>query len=303
MRRSFDAFQIVTLLIFLLALGYVGWLGYGALPEPEPTPAPERYFDTDQAMILAQAQCDMGPRPTGSPAGWQTGAWLQEQLARAGWQVEAQNFVAGDVPARNIIAKTGQGRLVIVATHYDSARSPSATVDASTASAVAVLLELAAVLDTEALQNEVWLLFLDAQADGQQQGLQSFLQTLDRQPLAVIYLDTIATVLHPLVINPDSDNLLVQNWLLLAQAMGFRGRYSDVAPSVPRAAVASRLAALDVPLLEMAEWGYPAWHTTNDTCEAIDARSMAAPGAMLEAALEQNLLPDFLLTPVPSPVP
>ncbi len=304
MRRSaLDRNQIATLLILLLALGYLGWLGYGALPQPEPTPVPARWFDQEDAMKMVQLQCETGPRPTGSPAGWKTGAWIQEQLTAANWRVETQNFVSDDLPARNILAKAGYGRALLIVAHYDTATQPVPGTEASTATTVAVLLELAQVIEQKKLQNQVWLLFLDAQADGQDRGLTTFLQEMDYPPFAVFSLATLATVSHPLVLAPTSHAQLRKRWLDLAQTMGYRGRYSEAAPDDEWQGIAPTLSALYIPVLEMRETGYPYWHQAGDTCEKIDPRSMAAPGQMLESLAEQNLLADMTVLPTPSPTP
>ncbi|MCX7851442.1 MAG: hypothetical protein N2383_01535, partial [Caldilineales bacterium] len=50
--------QVLTLAFFVLALSYLGWLGYGALPQPTPTPTPAPVFSGQRALALAQAQCD-----------------------------------------------------------------------------------------------------------------------------------------------------------------------------------------------------------------------------------------------------
>jgi hypothetical protein len=71
-RENINFVQIGTLLILVLALGYLGWIGYGALPEPAPTPEPALIFDGTAALLLAETQCALGPRPTGSLAGWET---------------------------------------------------------------------------------------------------------------------------------------------------------------------------------------------------------------------------------------
>ena len=309
--------QIGTLLIFVAALSYLGWLGYGALPAPAPTVVPDRWFDYQVAFQDVQAQCELGPRPTGSAAGWRTGDWIQEQLAAAGWQVEAQDFISHDLPARNIIARAGQGRVILLSTHYDTGTQSLQESDpqlrknpntaASTAAAVAILLELAQVLEKDKLHSQVWLVFLDAEANGEHDGLKAFLQSLDHQPLAAIHLHTIASIEHPLVLLPASNRMLSQNWLALAQRLGTRGRFTDTSPALQRSSAISLYDAAGIPALEFAELGAPNWRTSQDNCDHIDARSLAAPGQMLETLLEQNLLADFnpppAATPPPSPTP
>ncbi|NOZ72174.1 MAG: hypothetical protein GXP38_09715 [Chloroflexi bacterium] len=312
MRRTpLDTIQIMTLLLFVAALGYLAWLGYGALPEPTPTPQPSHWFDQEKALVFAQSQCDFGPRPSGSPAAWRTGTWIQEQLEAQDWNVTTQEFSRGDLPARNIIARKGEGPLVLIISPYVTAPSSSRDSDprqrnqpepgASTAAAVAVLLELGQVLDVDQLQNEVWLVFLDGAAGEDRLGLQTFLTKMEQPPLAAIQLDFLATTRHPLVIAPGSDPTLTATWLDLAQTLGFRGRFAEGSDTDSWPSVLSSYATVHISALELAEPGYPYWRTTEDTCDKLQARSFAAPGQMLESLLEQNWLLSLSTTPSPQP--
>jgi len=75
-----------------------------ATPTTPTTPAALRVFDGVSAMRFAQAQCDIGPRPPGTPEDVKTGDYIIKSLS-AGWTVEEQKFDYKGVPIRNIIAK------------------------------------------------------------------------------------------------------------------------------------------------------------------------------------------------------
>jgi Zn-dependent M28 family amino/carboxypeptidase len=123
------------------------------------------------------AQTDLGPRPTGSEAGWKTGDYIVEQLQRSGWTVETQEFEYQGVKARNIVGKRGRGPIAIVGAHYDTRRQADSDPDPAKhtqpvsgandgASGVAVLLEMARTLDVDKTQREIWLTFFDAEDNG-----------------------------------------------------------------------------------------------------------------------------------------
>src|SRR5712692_7293840 len=70
-------------------------------------------FDGASAMRFAQAQCDIGPRPPGTTADVKTGDFIIQSLPK-GWTVEQQRFEFQSTPIRNIIAKRGQGGLIVI---------------------------------------------------------------------------------------------------------------------------------------------------------------------------------------------
>jgi len=122
------------------------------------------------------AQMSIGARPAGSAANRATGDLILAQLEQARWKTETQEFVFRDTPIRNIVAKIGaKGPLIIIGAHYDTRpradqdkNDPTAPVPGANdgASGVAVLLELARVLDVARLKNQVWLVFFDAEDNG-----------------------------------------------------------------------------------------------------------------------------------------
>jgi len=138
-------------------------------------------FNGETAYQHVLAQVAYGPRPTGSEAGWATGDFILATLEQAGWTAETQEFIFMGVKGRNIIGKLGSGPLIIFGAHYDT--RPAADHDPDPAkqgewiegandgaSGVAVLLELARVLEANKLKNEIWLAFFDAEDRGRLEG-------------------------------------------------------------------------------------------------------------------------------------
>ncbi len=122
-------------------------------------------FSGDMAYHYALEQCTIGPRPTGTEAGWQTGDYIINVLEEYEWSVTEQMFDYDELAVRNIVGKKGQGPIVLLGAHYDT--RPIADKDLETphepiiggndgASGVAVLLELARVLNETDLKQEIW---------------------------------------------------------------------------------------------------------------------------------------------------
>jgi len=53
----------------------------------------QQTFDGQRAYQHVIAQCDLGPRPTGSAAGWATGDYIITELEELGWAVTSQEFI------------------------------------------------------------------------------------------------------------------------------------------------------------------------------------------------------------------
>ena len=137
-------------------------------------------FSSGVAYALAWEQCNMGPRVTGTKQGWATGDYIAAHLKAAGWTVQEQPFTYRETPVRNIIGKKGSGPIVLLGAHYDTRpfadKNPAGTQDQPIlgaddgASGVAVLLELARVLDVEQTGKQVWLAFFDGEDRGELNG-------------------------------------------------------------------------------------------------------------------------------------
>ncbi len=318
--------QIATITMFLLALLYLGWVGYGLapklLPTPTPTPRPapraeprDEAFDAARALSLAQTQCDFGPRPTGSPAGRQTGDWIIEQLRAQGWEVATHEFLWNAAPVRNIIATSGPPQsppqqTILVGAHYDTrlvadhdpdpARQSEPVLGGNdAASGVAVLLELAHVLDKEKLTKKVMLVFFDAEDNGNLPGWKQWAigstrlaedMAADQSlPAAMILLDMIGDENQRLPFEGNSNPALRQQIWDLAAQLG----YADVfLPEPGPTLIDDHIGFVQrgVPSVDIIDFDYPHWHTTADTCDKLSAASLGRVGHVLETYLEDQSL-------------
>lgn len=288
MKLTSVAHRIVLLPLFLLA---------ACRPSPLMV---ERRFDGQEAFRHVQAQLAMGPRYPGSPGWERVQRYIRDHLIREGWAFEIQPFTAFGLSGRNLIARAGQGPVILLGAHYDTRRRadrdpqrPQDPVPGANdgASGVAVLLELARVLDRPRLRHEVWLVFFDAEDQGELEGLPwiigstHFAATLTTTPTAMILVDMVGDVDPQFYYEQHSDpNLREQLWRI-ANELGYgewfipEPRWSLIDDHLP-------FLQRGIPAVDIIDFDYPAWHTTADTIDRISPRTLEAVGRILERFVE-----------------
>ena len=274
-------------------------------PTPLPTATPTAValqFDGERAYQIVLAQEAIGPRPTGSPAGWATGDYIIKQLEALGWTVKTQEFVFRGVRGRNVIGVAGQGPVIILGAHYDT--RPAADKDPDPAarqqpilgandggSGVAVLLELARVLDRDKLNRQVWLAFFDAEDRGRLDGwpfsvgAREMAQNLKVKPQAVVVVDMVGDADQAIYYERNSDpELSAALWAIAAQ-LG----YSDyIIPQFKHTIIDDHLPFKEqgIPAVDVIDFDYPYWHTLADTADKVSPASLERVGRTLQVWLE-----------------
>ncbi len=292
---------------FIALLAWLGAVGYGFLPAPPPRPTPTPAppvgrFDGATAYQHVVAQTAFGPRSTGSQGSTQAGDYIAERLKQADWRVEIQTFNYRGVAARNIIGKAGAGPVAIIGAHYDTRRRADQDPDATRrvqpvpgandgASGTAVLLELARTIDKARLSNEVWLAFFDAEDNGGldgwefSAGAQHMADSLTISPEYVVIADMIGDISQQIHKERNSTPALQDRIWALAARMGYGAYFiddykyamtDDHTPFLHRG-----FAAVDI-----IDFDYPYWHTTQDTPDKVSAESLERVGRVLKALLE-----------------
>jgi glutaminyl-peptide cyclotransferase len=296
--------------LLLSFAGIVIWFGYMIAPGiaqylPDSL---SNNFDGRAAYRHVTAQVEIGPRPTGSEGIRKTQQYIVEKLAKYKWSIEYQDFRYRGTPARNIIAKAGQGKgpVVVIGAHYDTRRradnDPSA--DKRTqpvpgandgASGAAVLLELARSLDKAKLQNEVWLVFFDAEDNGRLDGWQFiagstyFANNMSIKPAAAIVVDMIGDADQQLYKEQNSTPWLVDKVWGAAAKLGYdkyflpTAKYSMLDDHTP-------FLGKGIPAVDIIDFDYPYWHTTQDTADKVSPDSLAHAGRVLETLLEEGAI-------------
>ncbi len=275
--------------------------------EPTATQAPSDLpanFSGQHALELATQQMQWVPRDTGSE-GWQaTGDWIIATLTGYGWDVEEQYFpVPEGKQGRNIIAKRGTGPLKIIGAHYDARRYADQDPDPAKrqqpvpaandgASGVAVLLELARVLQPDTLNEEVWLVFFDAEDNGDigdwgwTLGSADLAPKLPRAPEAVVVVDMVGDADQQLYYEMNSTPALREQIWKVAADLGYTSFIAEPKTSVLDDHTA--FIAQGYPAVDIIDFDYPVWHTTADTIDKLSAQSLETVGRTLETWLTQQ---------------
>jgi Zn-dependent M28 family amino/carboxypeptidase len=252
-------------------------------------------FSGDNAFLFAKTQLDFGPRTPGSLAHDNTVDWIQSVLLENNWETEIQSEDITIHKIENIIAKrkNNDGPWIIIAAHYDSrfyADQDSQIENRKTpvpgandgASGVAVLLELSRVLP-DTLNKNVWLVFFDAEDQGNIDswdwilGSKSFANQLDKMPEEFVLLDMIGDKDLNIFYERNSDIQLRSEIWEIAAKLGYDNvfipkiKYNMLDDHIPF--VEKGVAAIDI-----IDFDYPHWHTTQDVLENISSESLQIVG-------------------------
>ncbi len=271
-------------------------------PVPVATLVP--VFDGVDAMKLVSDQMAFGPRPTGSEASLQTGDYILGKLEAFGWRTDVQEFTYRDVDARNLIGMAGdeKGPIFLIGAHYDTRReadqdtlSPHAPVPGANdgASGVAVLLELARVLDVEKMDGQVWLVFFDAEDNGRLDGWDwivgstMFAEQVAEVPAYVIVVDMVGDADQDIYLEGNSDPGLQGYLWGIAASLGYRQNF---VPEIRHTMLDDHIPFRQrgIPAVDIIDFEYPYWHTTSDTEDKLSSLSLERVGRVLEVFLESG---------------
>jgi Zn-dependent M28 family amino/carboxypeptidase len=285
----------VTLFV-LLVLGVF-------LFKPKTTVIPQdTTFNSDRAYQDVINQIGFGPRTPGSESHQKVIEYIKTELESAGWKVEIQNDEKMGHPVQNIVAQRSKssGSWVILGAHYDSrllAVKDNDPVKASLpvpgandgASGVAVLLEMARVLPKD-LDKNVWLVFFDAEDQGQIPGWdwilgsESFVETLIGKPDKVVVIDMIGDADLNIYQEVSSDKNIKQEVWATAKTLGYQHSFID---SEKFNILDDHLPFLEagIPAIDIIDFDYPYWHTSQDSADKVSAKSLEIVGNTLIAWL------------------
>jgi len=263
-------------------------------------------FSGDKAFAHTKAQCDIGPRPSGSPELEKARKLITAELERNGWSVQRQTFTGttprGPVEFVNLIGRFGgsdKTQQFIVASHYDTKifdmiRFVGASDGASSTGA---LMELSRVLARDpALARRVELVFFDGEeavvqysetANGFTDGLYGSshyakdLATTKRnaQFRAGVLWDMIGNSKLNITLDPESPPKLMQEIFAAADDLHARNAFSihdrvitdDHTPLNENA---------KIPTIDLIGFDYPYWHTADDTLDKLSPQSLQTVGAV-----------------------
>jgi glutaminyl-peptide cyclotransferase len=249
---------------------------------------------------------EFGYRWPGSEGHTAVGDYILAELEALDWQTEEQPFVYQGVPLRNLIGKAnvGAGPIVLIGAHYDTRQiadeTPGSTdpvpgaVDG--ASGVAVLLELARTLNLTQISREIWLVFFDAEDQGNGGmpgwdwivGSTYMAENLTAFPEVVIVVDLIGDADQQLYYEGFSDPEMREKLWGIAAELGYgdffipRLRYTIIDDHLP-------FVRLGIPAVNIIDFDYPYWHTVADTADKASPDSLHRVGHTLQVWLEYRL--------------
>jgi glutaminyl-peptide cyclotransferase len=284
-----------SIVIYLFGIGLLlavvlVWYGSAFLIQPE-----HGDFSRERAFAGVEKQMAFGPRIPGSAGHAQVLEWMRSELSAAGWETRIQSSVMLEHPIQNLIAYRGdEPPQIILAAHYDTRifadkdpNHPTEPVPGANdgASGVAVLLELARVLPAEKVP--IWLVFFDAEDNGRIQGWdwllgsQAFVAELEHRPEAVVIVDMIGDSDLNIYKERTSDQQLVDEIWSVANELGYasafipQSKYSMEDDHTP-------FLRVGIPAVDIIDFDYPYWHTTQDTVDKVSAESLEAVGRTLQ---------------------
>ena len=260
-------------------------------------------FDSSKAFEHLRQQVAIGPRPSGSPGNVKNRDYIKAQMAALGIKTVAQPFTGatplGPIKMVNLIA-TIPGKSadrIVLASHFDTKlfREFRFVGASDGASSTAALIELARVINGRGpLPFTIELLFLDGEeATGEWQGTDNTYGSRHyvdaarksgslKSLRALVLLDMIGD--RNLTIRRESNST---RWLTdivwgTARKLGHRA-FMDEETTVEDDHIPFLKAG--VPSLDIIDLDYPAWHTAQDTLDAVGARSLQVVGEVVVASL------------------
>jgi Iap family predicted aminopeptidase len=264
-------------------------------PHPTPTTAPAS-FDGLRAYGDVLTQVAFGARTPGSEGHAKIQKWMRDELVEAGWQVEVQASEASGHRIENIIAKRkDEHPRIIIGAHYDSRMFADNDPDPSLrttavagandgASGVAVLLELARTLPPDSA--DVWLVFFDAEDNGNIEGWdwilgsREFVQNNPFRPRAVVIVDMIGDADLNIYKEINSNPALTNEIWETAKSLGYENKFI---PEFKHSMIDDHKPFLEagIPAIDIIDFDYPYWHTTQDTPDKVSAESLEIVGRTL----------------------
>ncbi len=286
------AVSIYLTVIGLLLAFTIGWYVESFLNrKADPIP-----FDSSRAYRDVQTQVAFGPRTPESDGHVKFREWLRAELESANWIVEVHESERLGHPIFNIIAKRNdENPQIILGAHYDTRffadndpdmakRSEPVPGANDGASGVAILLEMARSLPKDTVP--VWLVFFDTEDQGNIEGWdwilgsRAFAEEIPIRPQAVVIVDMIGDADLNIYLEKNSNTAIRAEIWSTAEKLGYgnifinQEKFSMEDDHTP-------FIEAGIPAVDIIDFDYPFWHTTQDTPDKVSAESLQAVGQTL----------------------
>jgi glutaminyl-peptide cyclotransferase len=263
----------------------------------------QKQFEGSIAHDLIIEQLSFGSRYPGSSGHQKIVEWMQTYLIAAGWVVEKQLFSYKNELLTNILAKKGKSdHPILLGTHFDTRRLADRDPEIGYqelpvpgandgASGVAILLELARIIDEPPKDQSYWFVFFDGEDQGGLSewkwsiGSTYFVNTFTIIPKLALIIDMVGDRNLDFYFEGFSDkNLLNEIWNT-ANSMGYgnifysENRYTLIDDHMP-------FIEKGIPSALLIDFDYPHWHTTHDTVDKISSVSLEVVGETILQWLE-----------------
>lgn len=253
-------------------------------------------FDGERAYSDVQKQVAFGPRTPGSAGHTQIRKWIKSELESTGWIVTNQDATRMGHSIFNIIARRGNGNPeIILGAHYDTRLIADHDLDPNKrgepvpgandgASGVAILLELARSLPAAGVP--VWLVFFDAEDNGRIEGWdwilgsRIFVEELSATPRAVIIVDMVGDENLDIYYEKNSNVKIRSEIWDMAAILGYE---EEFIPQEKHSMLDDHTPFLEagIPAVDIIDFDYKYWHTTEDTADKVSAESLQTVGDTL----------------------
>ena len=292
MRIPPPARQILSILAVAAALS--------SCRNPEPKTRAAEEISGERAFEHVRRLVEFGPRPSGSAALKQSADYIAQQLTELGWDVQRQRFTSdtprGPIEFVNLIARLrGANRQPtwLLASHYDTKLFDTMRFVGANdgGSSTGLLLEIARVLRAAPeLGSRVELVFFDGEEafesytdkDGLY-GSRHFAEQLRAQNLVKqfrggILFDMIGDKSLTVTISPDSPPQLARGIFASAEALNVRNHFTYHGGDIMDDH--TPLNAIGIPVIDLIDFDFPAWHTADDSIDNIRPESLRIVGAV-----------------------
>jgi len=272
---------------------------------PAPAAATTGGFDGAKAYKHVEQLVAIGPHPAGSEGIHRAQQYIIAQLKSFGCSVEEQDFhvpgtPAGDVAMKNILVKlpSDNPNILLFGSHYDTKLMENFVGADDGGSSTGVLLEFARLLCARKNAATIWLAFFDGEEDfnftwtGQDntfgsRELAASIALAGNVPRvkAMILVDMVGPANPVYKREYNSTRWLVDLIWSTAAELGYSKVFVKDQANIEddHESFLSR----NIPSVDIIDLDVPYWHTTQDTLDKIDPRTLAITGHVLIEALPE----------------